>query len=259
MDIPAELTHEVGVGKLKLPVGLWLVAIVIGVYVSRHSSLLHFGASTTTTDATVDPNATTNVAGVPLLAGGAVGVTPGGAFDSGASTSIADNEAWRVAATQYLTNQNFNALAAATAVAKYLDGDPLTTVEQGMIEKALRALGPTPEPVELPIGQPVPPTPAPGPAPSPTTKPIQQATPSVRITNPKFGIAGEKFVAFANTQDGKGTWWLTNKGGLWSAGSAPFYGAPSSRHTATYARLVTRWPTNGYTAIDTAGKTVSLP
>lgn len=247
-EVPAALTKEVGAGKFKLPLYLWVLAGAAGLYVARGIRSRQQAAATDTTD-TTDLNAGSDSAfGAGLGANGAV-IVGGGGFDSGTSSTITDNDAWRKAAVNFLVSQNYDALAAARAIDKYLSGDPLgTRANQIMVEAALRRLGPTPEPVPAPIG--TPPTPKPPPTPPPPKpKPaggIQQDRPLHVVAAPKN--ASEHFVDFANTQDGRGTWWLTNLGGIYSAGAAPFYGSPIGvgERRSNWSVISSRYPSRGY-------------
>lgn len=217
------LTKEVGAGPLKLPLGLWAVAGVGGVLLARKIAASQAASS----------DASTSGAGAALPDGGslltlgtngAVAV-PGGAIDTTTASTITDNNAWRIAAEAALIANGYDALLAAAAIDNYLNGVVLTTQQQGAVAYAIQRIGPTPEPVPPPI-IPVPsPTPTPTPKPPPTATPITQATPY--YAKPALApnhLAGEAFVDFANSPN-RGTWWLTNWGGVYAVGGAPYKGS----------------------------------
>lgn len=223
-ELPAAVTKEVGVGKFRLPLYLWAVAGVAGVYIAR-SYRNRQESSATEDDGTLNAGSD-SAFGAGLGANGAV-LVPGGAFDSTTSSTLADNDAWRVAAVNYLVSMHYDALAAARAIDKYLSGDPLgTRANQIMVEAALRRLGPTPEPVPAPIGQPPPvkPPPPPPPVKQPPAGGAQQQKPNHTAPAPRN--PAEHFVDFCNNPSGAGTWWLTNLGGVYTAGNARYLGSP---------------------------------
>lgn len=241
MVIPAALSKEVGAGPLKLPLWGWAIAGVGGIYVARKITGAKAAATaatdTSATDTSTDTTASLPGGGSVLTVGdnGAVNV-PGGAL-SPATAQITDNDAWRTAAISALVSGGYDALLASDAVEKYLDGDPLTVQEQGAIAYALTRVGPTPLPVAPSIAKP-PATSTTVPAPKPIvgTGPTtigQQSTPNAAQPALSAGHEpGEAFVGFANNPLGKGTWWLTNWGGVYAVGGAPFKGAPINQRVA---------------------------
>lgn len=293
-EIPAALTKDVGVGKFKFPIWGWALIAVAGYEIAKRakgSGLFGGGASSTTDTTTATPADTASLLTAGLGANGAMPVYDGsgnpvgqGGFNSGTASSITDNDAWRIAAENYLTSSGYNALAASQAVSDYLNGNALSPVEQMMIEAALRALGPTPTPVvqgpvitfgpNPPQGTPPAahqPTPTPKPAPkpkppttTPTTPkpapPIQQTTPLFKATLKAQHATNERFVAFVNTQDGHGTWWLTNLGGIYSAGAAPYLGGPLGNgvQQTNWLRLTSLYPNKGYKATTADGFSLSF-
>jgi hypothetical protein len=240
--LPAAFTKEVGAGPLKLPLWGWAIAGVGGVLLARKitgkASTSGNAANATDTTSATTTDTTANGGLVPIANNGAVSV-PGGALSSTA-VLITDNDAWRTAAISALVSGGYDALLASDAVEKYLDGDPLTTQEQGAITYALTRIGPTPLPVAPSVAKP-PATSTPSPAPK-TPTPIvgsgpgrlgQQTTPNTPMPAlAKNHEPGEAFVDFANPPFGKGTWWLTNWGGVYAVGGAPFKGAPITSRIA---------------------------
>lgn len=226
MDAGA-LGKEVGAGPLKLPIWGWLIAGVGGVYVAKKITAKQAASAGGSSDTT---SADTSTTGTGLPGGGALTVGSNGALGvpngalSPVATTITDNDAWRIAAEQALVAGGYSGLLADSAVAKYLNGAQLTTQEAGAINYVLTRIGPTPTPVPPPVSAPPKPVPSPSPAPKPTPS-IQQTSPQA----PKPALTpnhapGEAFVDFANV--GKGTVWLTNWGGVYAVGGAPFKGAP---------------------------------
>jgi hypothetical protein len=55
-----------------------------------------------------------------------------------------DNPGWAAGAFAALTGRGFDPLAAQNAISDYLAGNPLTSVEQGLIDQALGLVGPPP-------------------------------------------------------------------------------------------------------------------
>lgn len=231
MALPAALSKEVGAGPLKLPLWGWAIAGVGGVLLARK---ITGGSSSAASEPAAEPAPAADPLDLPaggvltLGANGALQV-PGGAFSPVAST-ITDNDQWRQAAINAMVTRTppYDALFAANAVQKYLDGDRLTTAEQGAISWALTRIGPTPTPV--PVSIPIVTTPAPTPKPIVAPGPItigQQNTPNTpKPALPANHAPGEAFVDFANPPFGKGSWWLTNWGGVYAVGGAPYLGNP---------------------------------
>lgn len=137
-----------------LPLGVWML-IAAGVlwYVERQKS--SSSAAGTQTDPAgntgiLDP-ATGYVSGSPAdqaaLAGGSPGSTgPGSAGGSGTpgAQSYADNNAWGIAAINYLVGLGIDPVTANQAVQQYLSSQPLTTAQQGDVNLAITSLGPPP-------------------------------------------------------------------------------------------------------------------
>jgi len=141
-----------------LPVWVWLVA-AIGVwwYFERSSS----SSSSSSTAAnqqtdpagnvgTIDP-ATGYVYGTPedtaALAAdnsGSTGDTSAGSSATSGAQTYADNNAWGIAAVNYLVGLGVDATTANQAVQQYLSSQTLTTAQQGDINLAIGALGPPP-------------------------------------------------------------------------------------------------------------------
>lgn len=220
-------SKEIGAGPLKLPLWGWAIAGVGGVFLARKIGGLGGAGASTSAPADTSTSGDLPAGGVLTLgANGAVGV-PGGALSPVTST-ITDNDQWRVAAISALVGDGYDALLASTAVQKYLDGEVLTTFEKAAISYALTRIGPTPLPVLPPIGAPTPtPTPTPPTTGPPKPAPGQQSTPNVpHPALPANHAPGEAFVDFANPTLGKGTWWLTNWGGVYAVGGAPYKGNP---------------------------------
>lgn len=151
----AFLKHKLG----PLPVGIWLIAAGgIWWYFQQQNakkSTAAQGANQQTDPAgnvgTIDP-ATGYVSGSPedqaSLASqnsgtGGGGGSAGQQATSGAQT-YADNNAWGVAAVNYLVGLNIDAATANQAIQLYLSSQPLTTMQQGDVNLAIQALGPPP-------------------------------------------------------------------------------------------------------------------
>lgn len=113
--------------------------------------------------------------GYSTNSGGQVTTISNGAITQpGPPAGLADNLAWRKAALTALIGASIDAATADSALAKYLEGQPLTAQEQGIISQALVLVGSPPEgaPSITQIAAPepapssnVPTSPAPAPAP----------------------------------------------------------------------------------------------
>lgn len=152
---PAELLKQ-KVGPL--PLWAWLgLGGVVWWYVQK-SSATKSGATATNqqTDpagnvGTIDP-ATGYVDGTPedlasLAAQNSGSSSPTTGAGSGATSgaqTYADNNAWGIAAVNYLVGIGIDAVTANQAVQNFLSSQPLTTSEQGDVNLAITALGPPP-------------------------------------------------------------------------------------------------------------------
>jgi len=179
-----------------LPLGVWLIAGVgVWWYMQRKQAAAASASAVPNqqTDpagniGTIDP-ATGYVYGTPedtaALAANNAGTTGTGSAGTSATSggqTYADNNAWGIAAINYLVGLGIDAATANQAVQNYLSSQPLTTAQQGDVNLAIQALGPPPSlpgPVATnppPVVQPPGPgggTPPPGkpPAPKPPAKP----------------------------------------------------------------------------------------
>jgi hypothetical protein len=151
--IKAALSKKIG----PLPAGVWIViAVVIFYYVSQHNSK---GGSGQATDpagnvGTINPN-TGYVYGSSqdqaALGGGSSSL--GGPSDSGngggtVGGQYADNNAWAVAAINYLVSIGVDATSANTAVTQFLASQKLTQQQQGEVNLVIQRLGAPPSPPE---------------------------------------------------------------------------------------------------------------
>lgn len=99
--------------------------------------------------------------------------TDTGTGQSTVGGSYADNNAWAVAAINYLVSIGVDATSANAAVTNFLASQPLTTQQQGEINLAIQRLGAPPSPPE------------PGGAPPPVVTPPSSST---YATNPPSGF-----------------------------------------------------------------------
>jgi hypothetical protein len=150
------LTHKIG----PLPVFVWLGAGV-GLYLyfqrANSKSASAPGANQQTDPAgnvgTIDP-ATGYVTGSPedqaaIAANGASSGIGGGGGSAGQSgtpgkPTYADNDAWGIAAVNYLVGLGIDATTANQAITLYLSSQPLTTSQQGDVNLAIQSLGAPP-------------------------------------------------------------------------------------------------------------------
>jgi hypothetical protein len=139
-----------------LPLGVWLLAGVgIWWYMSQRQASSAAAANQQTDPAgnvgTIDP-ATGYVQGSPedtasLAAqnsGSSSSTTGAGSGATSGAQTYADNNAWGIAAVNYLVGLGIDGVTANQAVGNYLNSQPLTSSEQGDVNLAITALGPPP-------------------------------------------------------------------------------------------------------------------
>lgn len=178
--LKAALTKKLG----PLPVVVWIgAAIVIWYFVSKKNSSSS-GTAGTQTDAagntgTIDPK-TGYVYGssedAAALASGSSSLGTSSDSGSGGSTvagSYADNNAWAVAAINYLVSIGEDATSSNTAITQFLASQTLTTSQQALVNLAIQRLGSPPSPPE------------PGGSTTPVVTPPSSAT---YATNPPTGF-----------------------------------------------------------------------
>jgi hypothetical protein len=180
-----------------LPAVVWIAAaIVIFYYVSKRQKGAS-GAGAETDPAgnigTIDPQ-TGYVYGSTedksALASGSGSIGSSADTGTGGSTTAgqyADNNAWAVAAINYLVSIGVDATSANAAVTQFLSSQTLTTTQQGEINLAIQRLGAPPDP------------PAPGGSPPPVVTPPSSST---YATNPPTG-----FTVTSTTASAIGTKW----------------------------------------------------
>lgn len=184
---------------------------------------------------------------------GPVGMPQGAAPPAG-PTLPANNSEWLQRAISALIGNGFAPYTVDQALSRYLEAQQLTAGDQGIVDAAIRAVGPPPDP---PGTAPPPALPRP-PGGKPKPKPKPPAAP--KFPEPKWQLPGERTAhGPIKVDDGKGAYWLSNKGGLWTAGTAIYRGTylglrPENRQGAqeTFGRLQVH--KNGhYTEVSTTG------
>jgi hypothetical protein len=152
-----------------LPAGVWIViAVAVFWYISKRTKA---GAGTAAqTDpagntGSIDPQ-TGYVYGTPedqaALGGGSSSLGTSSDSGTGGSTvagSYADNQAWAVAAINYLVSIGVDATEANTAINQFLDSQQLTTQQQADVNLVIQRIGAPPSP------------PSPGGSPGPVVTP----------------------------------------------------------------------------------------
>lgn len=143
---------------------------------------------------------------------------------SAADTGPQNNAAWRAAAFKVLRERNYGSVTATTALAKYLQGDPLTAAEEGMIDYALGVVGEPPE--GAPQITRAAATPSTAAAPSPTAATSAPApTPAFATPAPPLPwikpqwLTGVRFVK----GDGPAVYQVTDAGLEWVPSESAFY------------------------------------
>lgn len=141
-----------------LPLGIWLAAGAgLVLYFQRKQSPASSAsqAPNQQTDpagniGSIDP-ATGYVYGTPedtaALAAdnsGSTGTSSAGQSATAGAQAYADNNAWGIAAVNYLVGLGIDATTANQAVQLYLSSQPLSTAQQGDVNLAINALGPPP-------------------------------------------------------------------------------------------------------------------
>lgn len=129
------------------------------------------------------------------------------------------NAAWAIAAVTALIGQHADPVAAENAINKYLAGASLTTAEHALVSAALHAVGPPPEGVPISSPAPV----------QPPTSPPGGGGKVVPLPPHTFTLPNEYVVGQLVPPNGKGTWYLSNYGGVAAVGGAPFYGSAFTR------------------------------
>jgi len=148
-DAPAKAAKGLDFLKQKagpLPVGVWLVAGVgIVWYFQRQQAKSSSPAGVPVDPATGFPSGSPQDAAA--LAGDGGGTTGDGSAGQGATgggQTYADNNAWGIAAINYLVGLGIDASTANQAIELYLNSQPLSTAQQGDVNLAIQALGPPP-------------------------------------------------------------------------------------------------------------------
>jgi hypothetical protein len=185
------LTKKVG----PLPVGVWLLmAAAVLLYLERKKAAASSASATTAANQQTDPAgnvgsidpATGYVYGTPEdlaalaanNAGSSSSTTGSASGSTGGAQTYADNNAWGIAAINFLVADGIDATTANQAVEQYLASQPLTTAQQADINLVLASpIGPPPSlpgPVATNPGSVTTP---PGVAPPTTTPPAKTTTP----------------------------------------------------------------------------------
>lgn len=252
------------------PIAGWVAIAVVGVGGGYFVSKRLKGSSTTTAaqDANLAAADAANAGGVSA-SGLNMGSAPGGStIDLTGAAAVTTNLAWGNEATVYLVSTGADAFAASQAVGAYLSGQQLAPGQQTMISSAISKLGPPPEgaPVQLASPQPTDTTTTQTPSSSSTVPPSNPAVAAGNVSS--FPIptppAGETIVGVAYTSSGHGAWYLTQLGGVYTVGDAPFHGSYPGLPAAgkqggprTFG-LIEADPGDHYTLIDTAGERYSF-
>ncbi len=153
--IKAKLGKKIG----PLPLGVWLI-IAAGIFYYIYKKNNAGGSSGLQTDpagnvGTINP-ATGYVAGssedtAAMASGGSglgTGTDTGSTGGSTTAGQYADNNAWAVAAINYLVSIGVDATSANTAVTQFLSSQTLTTSQQAEINLVIQRLGAPPSPPE---------------------------------------------------------------------------------------------------------------
>ncbi len=197
-----------------LPYWGWGVAIVGGIgvaYVANRNAGLPEGEEAAYDDP-YSYEGTGTTADYPYPGGGAVYVpgSPAQDVDYGAGIGPINNAAWEREALAALIEIGYPPLAAQRALSKFLTNRDLTDEEREMIDRALRAVGPTPDPVDPPDPEEPeqpgtnPPTTNPNPNPPKQTQPYWQTNVPAFVRRTRNPASAHKALA----ELGVNTWGL---------------------------------------------------
>lgn len=173
-DAP-DLGHTLGRKIGPLPLAGWLAAIggglAISLYLRRHQAAAAPADPGTVAPGTSGMTDGTGGAAVsdPSYAGNVSAPT---GYDSTGTTAapLENNGQWRQQAVKWLVGNGSGGIAAEIAVGNYLSGGTLSLDQADMVNKAVAAIGPTPEAVpSINVAAPTPPAPTPTPNAAPTT------------------------------------------------------------------------------------------
>lgn len=149
-ELSADLNKKMG------PLPVWAWALLVGgglgfyfYYQRTKTSSVNTAAST---QQSADAFGTTRPGAGNLTSGGT-------GTDVATTTAIQTNQQWSVKAQSILVSFGYDPATVAIALANYLGGNDLTAQQQAIVSEALRAAGPTPEPVPPAVN------PQPGPTP----------------------------------------------------------------------------------------------
>lgn len=181
-----------------LPAGVWIaIAVVVFYYVSKRQKASAGGSGDQTDSAgntgPIDPKtgyvygSAEDAAALGQASSGLGTDTDSGSGGSTVSGQYADNNAWAVAAINYLVSIGVDATSANAAVTQFLASQTLTATQQGEINLVIQRLGAPPSPPE------------PGGSPPPIVTPPSSTT---YATNPPTG-----FTTTSVTANSIGTKW----------------------------------------------------
>ncbi len=212
-QLPTWATKKLG----PLPVAGWLVAVPIGIWISTRFTRSAGDAADLGGEAPSLPDRATY-----------------GVDGSAPVESVADtNDSWYRRALAFLIAEGIDAYIAEQTIKRYLQGDTLTTTEAARISAIVKAIGPAPDYVPSALANPTP-TPQRN---GDVARVLRDAAFIIgsgvgprpqRYPTPKVTLAGyEAYTAHYNMQrDGKlGSVWVTNLGGVHTAGSAEYRGS----------------------------------
>lgn len=177
--IPEPLRRQLG----PLPVWAWIAALAGGALIAVR---LRAGDPADDADTLTDPTGAASSA-VTTTTGAAAGAgsvqlrpstiyAPAPVTSDPTTTGPANNNEWRRQAAAYLIGRNRSALDVDRALARYLAGEQLDPAAEALVNEALAAIGPTPDPVLAPL-PPTPELPTPADPPPPVVSPPVEPPP----------------------------------------------------------------------------------
>jgi hypothetical protein len=150
-ELSADLTKKMG------PLPVWAWALLVGGGLGFYFYYQRTKSGTVNTAAST---ATSADAGFGTTRPGLGNLNAGGTDTSVTTTTgLQTNQQWSVKAQSILISYGYDPATVSIALANYLGGNDLTAQQQAIVSEALRAAGPTPEPVPPAVN------PQPGPTP----------------------------------------------------------------------------------------------
>lgn len=247
-----------GSGRQLFGMPLWMVGggvgiVVVILYLRRRSAAGNAGAASGALTGGATPV-------IDSATGGLIDPNTGLPYISSQTSSASGTQTlsgWITAAQAALKNSGYSPALIEQALYDFTNGNTLTTQEAGAINAALGQVGSPPNLLpflgNIPNPHPPAPVPVPKPVPKPVTKVPLAAAPSIKMQ------PGEHIVNQVSADAKGGGYYLTNLGGVYAVGGAPFEGsflglpAKTKAGIGQFVRILLN-PGGGYTEVTAAGQ-----